>query len=722
MIPSALRTSRISRLALLLVFGFGIALAGCGGGSPASAALGQGPAPTAAPGPSATSSAPAYVVHVIIEASGAQNLTLLPAGAQAPSGASVGPAIPGAIVTYPDGSQQVADLNGAIVPANSAYGQANAATLETNLEAAPFVTISDPNGAGRPITAQVDASSLMSTAVSSTAISPQNAYAHILAGSPQINLAHVQIHPRFINAAAGQTIPLEVVGLDNNGAETSLAGTTIFWAPPQQGGTIMPIPGTNRALFRAPAAGAGVAGAGVSVTATNGTATQSYSAAYDVAYIDGATNATLSGKIQSASPVPAGSFVEFVQRSGLPSAVHPFAWYAQIDATGSFTRTLPQSQSFTPVIGLNTAKGTLFEGLTSATGSMYTSGPAGSSANVTFTLASNPTLFVDNSTGYQPLPPISSYIRDAWFASAIPLERHIFDADSGLQPILASPSTSATGTVSDGLFKYWKYQWSGTAAAPLLSIVEAYSNGAAGRRTAAISVGGNNTYTYLRYYAPNGAVSTAAPLVANQPGMLLNSDGSWTQTSAAGPGAASSSFSASVKVDTYNSSHQILGSPVYVETLTYSRSATGAVQLSNDNYTNATGSLLWTFNGARSGLNSGAYGTSQMVYTYSGTLVRVYHITSGDTRTTFNLAGTVDGDGSGNVAYTNGSTGTQVTYALLAASAISTLRANNGIVATPNANPSTQATFTVSSSNTVTATIEPDPANNFPGTQVTFGL
>ena len=202
--------------------------------------------------------------------------------------------------------------------------------------------------------------------------------------------------------------------------------------------------------------------------------------------------------------------------------------------------------------------------------------------------------------------------------------------------------------------------------------------------------------------------------------MLLDTDGSWTQSPAPTANSASSTVSSTVKINTYNSSHQVLGSPVYVESLTYSRSPSGSVQLSNDNYTDAKGNLLWTFNGGRSGLNATAYGTSNQIYNYVGTLTRVYHTTTGDTRTNFNLAGVTNGDGSGNVAYTNATTGTQVVYALLAQTATSTLRATNGVVATPGVG--TQATFTVSTTNQVTSTISPDPTNNFPGTQITFGL
>lgn len=725
MIPSFEFFCNRTRLVAALPFVLCGLLAGCGGGSSsASVAQGAGAGPTPAPGPTASASPPSYVVHVIIDASGSQSITTLPAGAANPPGVNVGAVVPGAIVTYPDGSQQVADLNGVVVPAASSYGVANSLALETNLEAAPFVTVSDPSGTARAITTQVDAANANSTAVSSNSISPQNVYAHILDGPAQINLAQIQIHPSFINAVAGESVPLEIVGIDNAGHATSLTGTTIFWAPPQQGGTITPIPGTNRAIFRAPASGSAVVGSGASVSATNGTTTQIYSAAYNVAYIDAASNTSVSGKISAAPGAAAivpGSFVEFVQRSGIPSGVHPFVWYAQVDASGSYSRPLPKSVSFTPVIGLKTSNGVLIEGLNTSTGgSTYSSGAAGSTASVPLTLSSNPTIFLDNSTGYRPLPPISSYIRDAWFSSSIPLARHIFDSDSGLQPILASASVSASGTINDGLFKYWKYQWSGTSAAPVLTIVEVYSNGTAGRQTATISPGAAGIYSYIRYYAPNAPVSTAAPLVANQPGMLLSSDGSWTQNAPASLTAAASNFSAIIKINTYNSSHQVLGAPVYIENLTYSRNSTGAVQLANDNFTDAKGTLLWTFNGGRSGFNSAAYGTTNPVYSYSGSLARVYHTSTGDARATFNLAGIFNGDGSGNVSYTNGTTGTQVVYALLPQTATSTTRANNGVVATPG--QGTQATFTVSTANQVTATITPDPANNFPGTQIIFGL
>lgn len=706
-------TARLLRALLACAFlsacsgGGGSGTLGAPGSSPISGGNGGGTTVAINPGDPGN-----YAIHYVIEdGSGRRGFDIVPAGSSEDSSFQPQPA-PGVVVTYPDGSQQVTAADGTFNPAKSTYFNANLATLETNPDAAAYVTVTDPSAKTVPLYTQLDASWITLGGAATLSASARR-----LASTASVAaLASVSIRPGTANAISGSVVPIEVVGVDSDGNVEDVGGFSIKWSA--SAGAVSPVVGTASALYTAPASGSGydVVSAVVTAPGTNAT----FSASANFAYFDSSNTLALSGVVSSTKPLPQSPVAAFMQRQNVPAVFGAYFWFAPIDpVSGAFTVQVPKNVTLTPLAEGGFNGTTSFVGLSQGGGAALVTGSV-AAAPIAFTLPAAAPPFVPPTPA--PPPPVGSYISDAWNASGLPQAVHLFDADSGLNEpppngVLSYPHVMSTpAPVPAGLLSGWSYQWELNGGSYSLTLVEA-SNGVVGTHSATIVPQGNGEYSYISYVSPV-PLSTANPLVAQQSSSVLDSGGTWTQS-----GSPSTTFNASVTIQYYTATRQTLGAPDHIETLVYSRSAAGVVTFLPDTVFDSASRPLWSLVATRSASNASNYGTSGPVYSYTGSLTRYYYLSNGQQSTaSFDLSGATNGDGSGQATYKNHATGQTVSYSLVAPGTSGALRAQNGVVTDPNLVPSQIATFSVSAGGVVNATVFADPANGFPGNPLSFSL
>ncbi len=642
-------------------------------------------------------------IHVVIEDGVAKSLLVGPADVPPPPGFVTRPLALG-IVQYPDGSTQITDARGRFDPSESAYGIANAAELENNPDAAPIVLIADPADAVPPIVAELDAAKRATSPSTSGTVLPQNAYVHLLDADAGV-LGSIAVHPRTQNAIDGTSLALEATAHDTDGHVTSFGATPVTWTV--SAGSIHPFPGTAWAIYTAPTIGSGLASITASASSTASAAPLTSGAT--IAYVDRSSLATVDGTLANAGIPVARGTMAFYQRSGLPTRFRPFLWFASV-RDGRFHANLPPHTHVVP-LARDSGRST-FGLVTAASGLPDFLSPSLTDRATTpaFSLPLAAPAFVD--TAQVTPPPIAASIHDAWYATRLPFQGHIFDADSGLQPILAKPGAIPSGIVSAGPFRFWHYTWTGSPLA--LVLVSADRNGAPGRESAIVTPTTTpDTFAFARYDAPI-SLSLAEPLVAAQTGTLLRAGGTWTQTVTA------HAFNATVTESHYAGSHQNVAAPLYTETLGYARDALGGIAITRDTLSDAAGRRLWTLDATRTGYVAANAGTTTPVYGFDASLVRYYRSHAGETAKHFALVGTANGDGSGHVASRNVDSSVTTSYDL-APSASLLARATNGTVVDANiALPI--ATFTITKNYVVEAVVGADPAAGVPGTPIAFPL
>lgn len=664
-----------------------LALAACGGGGGGGSAPGPGPSPT----PQPTANANTYQVRFIIEEDGSTGLEVVPSGGQpvAPSGGQVGQPDAGAIVTYPDGSTQIADASGDFVPAQSTYAQANAHQLETSPEAQPYVVVSDAQGKAAPTALYVSAYNGATLATASFARRPQGGLRLASSSQPTVSLGGVRTLPAGFALFTNETTTLHVQGVDIDGHLTALTSAQISWNAAQ--GIVTPIAGTAEAIY-APPQISGSSSTLDTITATVGFAGSSlqFTATSTAQVFPPGAGVLLSGTVSNASgSALANSAALFVQ-ANVPRVFHPYYWLALAGGAGSYSRYVPANQLLTSILGITAASsGGAFGYVVAdssaapnqAQPSMFTSGNMGTSQTDGLMLPASPVAYIDTAgLAKNSIPPLIPFLRDAHSATSNALTRHVYDADSGIQALLASPpassslpSPSTPALLSSGMFYHWCYQWEMLAGAETLVLEEnSGSTCAQGGNDAFTVTPGSTTgaYSFVHYYLSSGTYAVSGPTLdpTNGGSALLAHTGSWMQTLQESSGTITSD-SATVQGQYYNQSHQTLGTPAYDEQLAYQYTlgsgspALATVTISNDTFSNAAnGHVLQQSNRTETQVNP-LHGTGGCVssggvsvqgvpcYTVTGTLTRTYYVSSGTFTKTFAINETLNGDGSASLKY-----------------------------------------------------------------------
>ncbi|TAM73227.1 hypothetical protein EPN44_14470 [bacterium] len=662
-----------------------LALAACGGGGSAPSGANANANPT----PQPTASAGIYQVRYIIDEDGSINLEVFPADGQpvAPPGGQVGQPDGGAVVTYPDGSTQAADAAGDFIPAQSAYAQGNIRQLETSSEAQPYVIVSDPQGKAAPTSTDVTAYNGATVASASFARRPVGGLRLTASTGPVVSLGGVRTLPAGFALFANEIATVHVEGVDIDGHLASLRNAQVSWKAAL--GKTTQIAGTRAAVYAPPAiGGASPALDTITATVTFAGSSLQFTATSRVQVFPPGAGFALSG-----SALANGS-VLFVQ-ADVPRVFHPYFWLTSADGTGQYRRSVPANVTLTSILGIPPSPGGVFSYAVANNSfaaipsqpSQFTSGVPGASATANLTLPSSPVGYIDTAgLARNAIPPLIPYLRDAYAATIDALARHVYDADSGVQALLAAPPSAASlpspavpQLVTTGIYYHWCYQWEMLGGAETLVLEEnAGTTCGSGGNDAVTVIPGSaaGAYSYVHLYLSSGAYNAAGPTLDPTGGgaALLADAGSWTQTLQQSSGTITSD-AATVQIQSYNLGHQTLGTPAFDETLAYQYTlnpgtpALATIQIANDTLSDhADGEVLQLSNRTKTQVHplhgsggcvtdNGAPVTGIVCYTVSGSLTRTYYVSSGPFAKNFAIGEKLDGDGSSILTYVSRNAG-----------------------------------------------------------------
>ena len=366
------------------------ALAACSSGSSTSAVGRAGPPPGGTtPAIPATSQAPQFVFHVILDSTGRrQTLVASTASPVLPPGITNAGPVSGGIVTFPDGSTEIADVNGKFTPSQSQYAAlaANAPLIATQLEAQPYVKITDPTGASGGSSAVVPAYD----AANAATLPPGSAHA----GSPF--LAGMRTLPAALGLYPGAIGAVTAQGTDFDDEIASITPSAIVWSALL--GTVTPIPGTVEATYTAKTPGTDVITASITIGGR-----VLYSATTSVTVFDPATSVPVSGKLVNASGTTIPNGTALFAEDDKPRALPAFNFFAQANGAGIYPQLyVPAQKEFNTAIGVPAVTGassgppTFFAAVVQSSSSAeFPSGAPGTSASVNLALGAAPTGYDD---------------------------------------------------------------------------------------------------------------------------------------------------------------------------------------------------------------------------------------------------------------------------------------------------------------------------------------
>lgn len=652
-------------------------LAACGGGGSGAPRSTAGTSPT--PPPTGGSS---YQGHIVVEFGNGRHTEIVPAGG-APAlgpGESDGGPIPRGVVIYPDGSKQVADANGIFTPYLSSYGTKNQALLQANAQAQPQVIIVDPRGTARATTGIVEAytrAHALVRARTSNAIHPAFATKMSTVVTPT-NLAGVTLLPAYASMLSTGIQNLDVEGTDSSNNVVSLSGATISWNS-TLGAQVIPFNNAQSAYYFPPSLASGSTIDTVSVAVQVGNDPNNvFYASTQINVLGPGSTATAQGIVTAnATPVPQALAV--FAEPGPSQLFSPSLWLAQTDANGNYSVQLPAQRTFALGAGLPDAYSPsgsydVFVAQQPNGATSFTSGAVGTTTqpvNLLTTSASIPFSFA-SPYDMGSVPSYVPFVRNAWYATYGTILRRIFEADSGVQPLLASAPTTLPypanpAPVGAGQFGAWCYQWQSIGGSPSLVLIEntAATCSQPGNDAFVVTPTGNNAYSYVKY-ASNTTYPIAGTVDVITNSLLVES-GTWSQTTSSNSSGAITNDTATVSGQFYDVNNQTLGSPVYNETLQYNYSL-GANGLATSQFTNDTRTSAWDATTVSvenatqsqvaplgsSGCQAGA-GTAAC-YTVSGT-VNVDTTGSGVLDGSYAITDTFNGNGSAQLAFQSTKTG-----------------------------------------------------------------
>lgn len=491
-------------------------------------------------------------VHFVVSLLKVRSIFITPAGAKVPAPLIDAGPVPGAIVTYPDGSTQIADASGIFTPPAAKYGQSNDQYLELNPDAQPAVKVQDPSG----------------TALAGSATIP--GYADASAGAP---LEGLRTLPAGTELFSGTSVLLSAEAADTSDHTASLAGLSVTWSA--RSGKIVPIPGTATAVYTAPSvseplldmvtASVTAPGAGVTLTSSSSIETLPPSLGF-----------TFTGTITSArgTPIPGAAALFTAQNTSRVFGSYNF--FARANASGAYSALVPTDIDLLASVGTDAAASPNGVGDFFLTDSEIETGDPGGSAPLDLSVRNSGEFNDGKEDASRAIAPPIASVRDAWFGTEFTTPGP-WAADSGFLALLAAPpktfpSPAAPAALSSGLFADWCYQWTLRGGVPTFVIIE---NGAAtcsapGNVAYAI-VRATGGYTFVHYAAAAGRYSLASPLDPALGGSAqVLTTGNWSLSNV---GISGEPYVAIVRIDDYGPAAPHLGSPHSTELFRYTYDA-----------------------------------------------------------------------------------------------------------------------------------------------------
>ncbi len=622
-----------------------VALSACGGGG-AGGSKGTVPGPSTTPTP-VPSTAPqvtptpaavgSYAFHIISLVAGVSTTSvgLFPvANPTLPAGQTLGAPAANAVITYPDGSSQIANANGFFQAAASSYVQSHAQVIETNPLSIPYVRVSDATGAAQPGGANVVA---------------------VSASVPSNRIVGLTVAPAGSEIFANGSVLLIAQGTSVDDL-VATPGSSIHWSDTANGTFTQVGPDSTQQIFTPSANTNTTTVDTVVATMSAPGVAKPYSASAQVTILPTSQAATVSGTV-SGSPLNASA--DFI----LDDSPHLFPSYNFLgltDVNGNYSVTLPANQQFAAAILSPSNVSQSFIAAMINGANSYTSGNAGSSSAgvslVPQTTSEDDSR--DDASNAAPDPIVS--VRDAWQAAML-LAPAPWWADSGVLGLVGgSTVTQAPAVVGSGLLADWCYQWTTSSGTASLTLVEntatsCASSSSSGNIAYVITPQGvAGTFSYVEYRSISGGYLLGTTLAPGQNAVLV-ATGQWTQTLNQ-TGGAISSDNATITQTLFGPTSQIATNGLSSATFTY------AYTLSGSNATVTIGNLAWTdpmtslplgsassIVLARTASASSCVGSAAPCYSATGTINRTYGVATGPVQVAYSLTDGLNGDGSSNI-------------------------------------------------------------------------
>lgn len=666
-----------------LVLALGATLSACAGGGGGGAAGPPAPHPSGTTGPQVKptpTATPLTILGHVFIGIGKKKSELVPQGGQPyiPPGAVDGGPLANAIVIYPDGSKQIADPNGRFVPSQSSYAISHKNLLASSAQAQPQIIMIDPTGASSPIYATIpaygNAAGLITQSVQRSG-QARGAQAATLITGQTTNLAGITILPQQASMLSNDLLYVSVLGTDANNNVVDLSGSTITWSA--NSGTVVPFTNPTAAYYVPPSITAGGTNDSVNVAvAINGNPNNVFYAAFPVSVLAPASAATLTGTVTAAAtPVP--NALAVFSEAGPSQLFAPTLWLAQADSSGNYTAQVPAQTKLGLGVGVDVpyspsgSYGVFLAQQPNLTNA-YTSGASGSTATLPLLLDPSGIPFSFTSAyDSGSVPSYVSFVRNAWYGAHEAVIQRIFEANSGIQSLLASApasvgSPAAASPLPSGQFSRWCYQWQTIAGAVSLVLAENTASTCTqpGNDAYVITPNGGGSYSYVRY------ASTAVYSLSGTIDVITNSvlveSGTWSQSTTSDASGNITSDQVSDTGGFYDVNNQVVGSPAYSETLSYQYTL-GSNGLATETFTNDT--RVSSFTGTTISVVN-AQSSQTAPYTPSGCLsggpVQCFTISgteqadvdgSGILDGSFTISDRFNGDGSGQLVFQTTTTG-----------------------------------------------------------------
>lgn len=478
-------------------------------------------------------------------------------------------AVPGAAIAksasilYPDGSVQTPDTLANFDASQSSWAAANLSALVLNPAMQPLVDAAVNVSSGVVPLPEEIAVAAYAPGGGTVALDGQ-----IQSGTSAVpELATIAMVPKSSWLQDGHARLYTVLGKDTNNGAFPLNKSQVKWTVTRAAGcgaaagTILPLPSdSSKAIYKAPASGSTSSSCPDQIVASVGTANQFAGSATAYSF-DPRAGAKLAGVLQDATgkPLPNALIDLYAGSSDAAQGTLLIA----TDAQGKFSRTVPASRIITPIVASISAGHASYKNVTPASINPVTAGAA--LASQTWKLASNA------QSMKQTQPDFSSILHDASYYSGLmrqqlpldtPNAQGAFPAGS-IEAILAAPVANGTGHVTTGTYRNYSYAWN--AGANVATFTQSAPTSEQRVLTVTIhaaNVGstacapGANCFSYNMKY-----------------GGQLETDGAWSQQVSAGK------YNLLYIANRYNSSHQVAGAPLYIDTTQASQTlgATGSL-------------------------------------------------------------------------------------------------------------------------------------------------
>ena len=605
---------------------------------------------------------------------------LVPAGSApvVPPGGRDGGPISNAVVIYPDGSKQIADANGMFSPWQSSYAQRHQRLLRSSAQSQPQIIVIDPSAQNPPVYGTVaayqSAAGLIQKSVQLTSASRISHAVRHLVGR-QTNLVGVTLLPQQTSLLSTGGLYLTVLGTSADGNVVDLTGANIQWS--DNDGTVTAFSNAVNAYYLPPQLGGGAVNdtITVAVSLANNPANVFYAAA-PVSVLAPSSAATVNGSL-TANGTPVSQGVAILAQAGPSQLFAPTLWLAQADTNGNYSMQVPATTSFGLGMGVPDQYSP-----TGTYGAFVAQQPNGTSSYRSPATGSADTLPLSIGSGAIPfsftsaydsgsVPSYVSFIRNAWYGTHEAVLQRIFEADSGVQPMLLQgapttlPSPAQPAAVGTGQLSRWCYQWQNLSGQTALVVVENTNQTCTqpGNEAYVITSNGGGSFSYVRY-ASNTVypLSGTVDVISNS---ILVESGTWSQAVTQDTNGNITSDQVTDAGGFYDVNNQVLDSPVYTESLNYTYAMNGGLatsQFQNDTrVSNFDGSTVSVENAtatqvAQFGPSGCQSGGAQACVTITGT-EQADTDGSGTLNGSYSINDTFNGDGSAQLTFQSTASG-----------------------------------------------------------------